>query len=150
MGVNGTHLNIYYEAVSNCELEAIPLEEFRGTIKSNPDILYTMLQKTLDQFVVYITRVDNLSYKKAGKRLAYRLLLLANRTGESYKDSSTEVLLPDMTVQEISETINLTRETTTRELVNLETEGIVKRVNGRLLVDTNALQAIVGIDFSIL
>ncbi len=76
---------------------------------------------------LYATRLDNLEFKYASERLAYRLLVLAQRFGQ---ESKLGVRLPPFTNQDIGQTINLSRESVNRELSRFGRLGLTSTRSG--------------------
>ena len=79
----------------------------------------------------YVDRVDNLEYTKAYSRLIQRLLLMSERFGKEYNGSV--ILEIPVTHKDIANTISLTRETTSRELLKLEKKKLISQ-KGHILV----------------
>jgi CRP/FNR family transcriptional regulator len=129
--VNRTRRNVYYEALTNCEVMQLSQAELAEKMQQDAALTYSALQHTTKQFEIYNSRIDNLEYKFASERLAYRLLFLASRFGERHGKEIR--LLPPITQQVLASTINLSRESVTREMEKLNKKGLVV-YNGRQII----------------
>ena len=129
-------LDVIYEALTDCEIIRLPQKIFLEAIRSEVDISFSVLNKILRQFVVFAARVDNLEYKTARQRLAYRLILLGQRFGK--RDQNGGIVLPSMTHHDIASSINLARESVSRELSRFERLNLIDGQGGRLVILSRA------------
>lgn len=135
--------SVFYESLGPSELYMLPRDDFMELVKTSAVFNHELLEKTVDQFYVYADRLDNLQYSDARERVAYRLLFLAGRFGK--KVGKTFVIEAPITHQHIAESINLARETVSREIEKLEHEGILGSQKRRLVLkDVSALEKITG------
>lgn len=121
--LNNTHRKIFYEALSDVVVAKADRNEFLKFIKTDPLITYEVLEQLSQQFYIFADRLDNLQYKSAKEKVAYRLMFLAGRFGE--RNGQSVVIKAPLTHAVISETVNLARETVSRELESLEKKGII-------------------------
>lgn len=129
---------VYYAAMDTAEIYKIRADYLLSQVKSNAELSYALTEQVMQQFNVYLDRVDNLEYKFGRERLAYRLLFMASRFGRK----TTRGLLIDvpMTQKVLGSSINLSRETVARELRRLEDRGLVSYEDRRILItDINKL-----------
>ena len=112
----------YFEAMTDCKIELVPKDIFIEKLKTNADVSYAFSRKVLEQFAMYASRVSNLEFKFSRERLAYRLLVLAARFGEK-KDG--KYVLPYISQQDLAATLNLTRESVSREMSRFERLEII-------------------------
>lgn len=127
--LSGQPRNVFYRAMTACVLLRVPGEKFQESIEANSSQCFAVLKQVTRQFNVYTHRVDNLEYKYGRERLVYRLLFLAGRFG---KRSGNSVTLPPFTQNDIASSINLSRESASREIERLEERGLVS-YDGRIL-----------------
>jgi len=125
-------LDVIYEALTDCEIMRLSKKVFMETLRTEVDITYSVLCKILDQFVVFAARVDNLEYKTARQRLAYRLIFLCHRFGK--RDQDGGIVLPSLTHRDLASSINLARESVSRELSRFEKLKLITSREGRLTV----------------
>lgn len=125
--------NVFYEAITPVELCFMPMDKFIKNYRSSPEFCKYILNQTAEQFSVYVDRIENLEYRRANERLAYRLLFLASRLATKRKN--TLVLPAALTQQLIADSINLTRETVSREIEKLEAKGILSYTRHRLVIN---------------
>jgi len=116
--------NAVYEALTDCEIYAINIAQLNADTAKDPVLAQALLKQVAEQYRIYTQRVDNLEYKYASERLAYRLILLANRFGERHGHEIT--ILPPMTHQLIGSSLNLSRESVSREMEKLVRLNLVR------------------------
>lgn len=128
----------FYTAISNCVVWRLSRVWFDHFVHSNVDVCYAFSLQLAQQFRVLTDRVDNLEYKKADERVAYRILFLANRFG--VRQGDCVVIDPPITHEIFASTINLARESVSREFQRLVRQGIVSWDDHRMIIhDVNVL-----------
>ena len=129
---------IFYEAASKITIWEVSRDDFLTYLKGSPQGSYSTLLQLAEQFNVYADRLDNLQYKPAPERVAYRLLFLAARFGK--KSGEKIIIKAPITHELIAESVNLARETVSRELENLEKRGLLARDHHQIVInDINKL-----------
>jgi CRP/FNR family cyclic AMP-dependent transcriptional regulator len=123
---------LYYEALSDCTVWRMSREWLLHFMATRPHIAYALSMQLAQQFRILADRIDNLEYKKASERVAYRVLFLASRFGT--KDGSSIIIDPPITHEIFANTVNLARESVSRELERLEQDGVIQRQGRRLLI----------------
>lgn len=122
----GTHNDtLFYETLAESLLWRMSREWFQDLIKSNLDISNAMAMQLAQQMNIFDNRVENLEYRKGRERVIYRLLFLASRFGIRDKDM-IKIEAP-ITHEIFASTINMARESVSRELEKLEKLGLVER-----------------------
>ncbi|HEY9712079.1 MAG TPA: Crp/Fnr family transcriptional regulator [Chroococcales cyanobacterium] len=134
----GTERKVFYEALVDTVVWCVSAGQFRATIQENARTSYAVLMQLAKQFSIYSDRIDNLEYKRARERLVYRLIFLASRFGKAR--GSSIVLEPAFSQQLIASSINLARESVSREFEKLTVEGLIG-YKGRHIV-INDLEAL--------
>ncbi|MEO6513852.1 MAG: Crp/Fnr family transcriptional regulator [Candidatus Saccharimonadales bacterium] len=131
---------VFYEALDSATVYKIPIDDLLDAIKTDPEVSSDMMFQIMEQFNVYVDRVDNLEYKFGRERLVYRILFLASRFGRKNARGLT-IDLP-ITQKVLGSSINLSRETVARELRRLEDRGLVTYEDRKILIlDLDALAA---------
>jgi CRP-like cAMP-binding protein len=120
--VGNDRIRLYFEALTDCVVDVLPQEYLHSTLRTNPEVSYVMLCKMVDLFMTYAAQINNLEHTYASERLAYRLLIFADRFGEQTEDG---IVLPPFSYQTIGSTINLSRESVNREMAKLSKQGLV-------------------------
>lgn len=131
--VQNIRRRVFYEAASDVVVAEAPKEDFLKFIKNDAQVIYDVLAQLAEQFYVFADRLDNLEYKSAHERVIYRLVFLASRFGER-KGKSVTIQAP-LTHEMISESINLARETVSREIEKMEGERLLSRKNGYIRIN---------------
>lgn len=135
--------NVYYEAVEEVVLWQLPKQEFLDHV-TNTALSAVLLKKAVEMFNLYAGRLDNLLFTSSYDRVAYRLLSLLNRFGKH--SSRGWVIDAPLTHQHIANSINLTRETTSRVLERFQKQSIVGYDKHRhfVILDSKKLVKILG------
>ncbi len=130
---------VFYESLSASVLWRMPRTEFLEYVKANSSpVIYGLLAQMAEQFNVYADRLDNLQYRDASERVVYRLLFLAGRFGQKTKDGV--VIDAPITHKLLAQSINLTRESVSREIEQLTKAGLVDTQDGHIVIkDINKL-----------
>lgn len=124
---------VYYETISETELLRITKADFEDCITTTIDVAHGMSVQLAKQFQIYSERVNNLEYRKASARVAYRLLFLAKRFG--VRQGSCIVIEAPITHELFANSVNLARESVSRELEKLEHLGIIERVHHKIQIN---------------
>ena len=134
---------VFYETISDTVVWRMSRDWFHHFIDTRHDVSQAMSQQLAQQFRIYAERIDNLEYKKASDRVIYRLIFLASRFGIKEKDGI--LIDPVLTHEIIAATINLARESVSRELERLESKKLIKvRRHHILITDLQGLAAQIG------
>ena len=123
---------VFYEAVGPVSARMISRNDFLDFLRNDQAGVYETLEQIVSQFHIYTDRLDNLQYKSAYERVIYRLLFLASRFGVPH--SSGLVINAPITHELIAESVNLTRETVSREIEKLEKQGLMTRRGGHIVL----------------
>jgi CRP/FNR family transcriptional regulator len=130
---------LYYETISECTLWRISKDWFTEYVHSDLALCNAMSLQLANQFRIYADRLDNLEYKKAYERVIYRLLFLASRFG--VRESNKIRIEAPITHELFANSINLARESVSREVEKLEKRNLVQQVNNHLVINDVAALA---------
>jgi len=139
-GITGQERHVIYKALAPTKTLRIDREEFIGFVKQNPEALAPLMDMTIEMYRLHSERIINLEYRSVRERVISFLLTMAQRFGVERKDG----VLIDVPLkqQDIASSINASRETTSRELANMERKGMLENASSRILLkDVQALQA---------
>lgn len=140
---NNIARNVFYESLDVSQLWWLSKDEFLHLAKTSHKVSYLVLYQAVNQFHIFADRLDNLEYTDALEKVVYRLLYLAGRFGQ--KKSKKIIINAPITHQLIASSINLARETVSREIEILEHKGLVSHQK-RLIVlnDIAGLENLIG------
>ncbi len=139
--------SVFFEALTACKIGLVPKNVFLAAVKRNADVSFALTRKILEQFAMYASRVDNLEFRYARERLAYILLVLGARFGETKEEA---IILPHISQQDLAATINLTRESVSREITHFESLGLVEYSQSHMVIkDPDKLRKQIGKDVSV-
>jgi len=129
----GKHRRVFYEALDSAVLWKLPKERFLSHMKESTSAdAFSLIEQMAEQFSVYADRIDNLQYKTAKEKVVYRLLFLASRFG---KRSGNEVVIDaPITHKVIADSINLTRESVSREIEKLSGAGVISTDTNKIVI----------------
>jgi len=139
----GLARNVFYQAISSCRLWILSTEDFRVLVDKSPAAAKAVINQLTDQFHVYADRLDNLEYEDAFERVIYRLLFLVGRFG--VKSGRRVIIDAPITHQLIADSINLVRETVSRQIEELEKSKLVSHRGRKIVIeDAKALHKLIG------
>lgn len=121
--ITGQERKIIYEALSEVTVRRLDQQTYLDYIYKHPDALPPLLDMVVEMYRIHSERIINLEYRSVRERLISFLLTMSQRFGKTTKEG----IVIDVTLrhQDIASSINATRETTGRELSNLERKGLV-------------------------
>lgn len=115
----------YYEAFTDeAQLYTVPREDYVSFVRSNPELLFTELQRSVKSHLASSMRLNALQHSRAGDKLIYTLHYLALSHGIRKSPQLFEITL-DLTHQDFANLTGLTRETAATELNKLKHLGII-------------------------
>ncbi len=121
-----------FKAHTNCQLLSISKTSFLKELGKNPKVAIDFIYYLVNYLDMYIDRVTNLEIEGARKKIAYRLLSFKDRFG----GKTTEGILIDipLTHKLIANSLNLSRETVSREFSELEQEDIIQISHKKIII----------------
>ncbi len=138
---------IFVQAISDCIIDLVPQDVFLRHMRKSAGVTYVVMQKVLEQFMLYSSTVNNLSLKYGRERLAYRLMLLSAKFGD--KRGST-IHLPHISQYDLSAMVNVSREGISREMTRFDRLGMVKYSSkGIEILDISKLHKELGDDVTV-
>ncbi len=129
--INDVRRRVFYEAASDLTIAEALKDDFLKFLKRDVESMYDVLKQLAQQFYVFADRLDNLQYKSAQERVAYRLMFLASRFGE--RKGNRVIIKAPLSHEQLGQSINLSRETISREIEKLEKQAIIS-YQGRFIV----------------
>lgn len=143
--ITGSCRELSFTALEPTQVRRISRERFQQAF-ANPQTAQAVTMKLTYYFRNLSSELENLHYRSARERVAFRLLCLADCFGEN-KDGHVIVNLR-VPNEYIARSTNMTRETASREISRLSQKGLVQNTNGYIIIkDMAALQREVGKSF---
>lgn len=115
--------NTSFEAITTVVLRRKPEVAFLDLINTDADALRDVFKLSMDFINVLINRIENLELNNSYPRIINRLLMLSKRFGE-WKGNQVTIVAP-ITHGILANSINMSRETASRELEKLKRKGII-------------------------
>lgn len=131
--------NLDFIALGEVVVREKACHDFEKLLAERPIVLLPLVTQ---QYFIF-DRLYNISLDSAQQRVAYRLLTLGGRFGTE-QDGHTIINL-HITIQEIADTINVSRETTGRILNELESKGYIMLSRKSILIYPQSLKELLGL-----
>lgn len=144
---------LYYEAMADTVVYRRSRTDFLKFLEGDPDARLEIWRRINRKFNLFYNRVRNLQLPTAYERLVYRLLELAARFGQPTHNGKGSVIELAITHQDLANSINVSRETVSREFEKLKRQRLVKNTSEPkqlLIIDVEKLQAKLDTDVMIL
>jgi len=136
--INKRRLEVYISALDTIEVVRYSKDDFAKAMTSNSEFALKVTARIIMQLNLYAATVDNLEYKFASQRVAYRLLFIGHRFG---KVVGNAVVLPPFTNEDIGRSINLSRESVNRTMAKFIRLKLIEIKRGRIrLIDQMGLR----------
>lgn len=139
--VDGLYINSV-ETVTSASVEALPRQRLEAAFDADPRLQRRFLAMFSNELVMAQEHILLLGRRTARERVAWFLLMLANRAGADGLSAPSVHL--DLHGGEMADYLGLTTETVSRMLSQLKRDGMVRGLGSRRLqiVDLEALQGI--------
>ncbi len=125
--INGTPNIYYFEALTPVEVGRAPRDELVNFIKDKPVIIFELMSELLEDYAETLTRVENLVFSDAYRRVISILLYIIKHFGEKRIDGF--FVKHRFTQQDIATLVGIARETASLEMARLEKAGLVRYEN---------------------
>lgn len=125
LAIAGVSNKYFFEALGSVEARKAPLEQTMEFVKNNPEALFDLTKRFAGGINGLAIRLENLVSERSYKRVVSFFLYLANTFGENRR-GKVEIKLP-LTHKEIASWVNLTRETTSRQIEKLINKQLLTR-----------------------
>lgn len=124
VALTGQDRGVIYSTLAPTTLLLITQEQFIDFIHANPSAALPLIDMLMDMYKMHSERILNLEYRTVRERLVSFLLTAAKHYGKQTKKGMT--IEAPLRHQDIASSISATRETTGRELSNLERLGLLE------------------------
>lgn len=125
-------LGRFFQSMGESVLCSRTKDEVMALFAADSEFAHDMLQQIIKQFALFHNRVANLTHTYASERVAYRLVVLADRFG--VHDGDMVVIDVPLSHQTIADSINVSREVVTREITKLTKNDIIKIEDDRIII----------------
>ena len=131
-GYLGVNSELYYEALAETLAWRASQDRFLMLLQCNVEASFAIACQMALQLHIYSGRLENLEYGRSRERVVYRLLFLAGRFG--VRRGRRVVITAPITHDIVAKSINLVRESVSREIEKLEAKGIVEHSNRHIII----------------
>jgi len=135
----------YYDALTDCEIIAIPKVELVQGVMKSPGAMSEVLALTMNEYTSLLLRITALEQSSAAEKIALTLYYLLFRHGKEIKPDIYSIHIK-MTQSMIASLVGLTRESTAVNLKLLKKKQIVSYSNFSYTVNKANLERFVGED----
>lgn len=123
--LDGEHTTgLFYEAMSDVVVVKTPKDRLRSSMGNNSWLSKEILKQAVNIITVYTQRIQTLEFRTARGKVIAELLYLAGRFGKTTHGSRVLINAP-ITHQDMADSINVSRETASRELEILFKEKVM-------------------------
>lgn len=129
--VTGRLRDLSFGALEPTRVLRISREHFLQAFKS-PEIAQAITLKLAAYFCNLSNELENLHYRSARERVAFRLVCLAQCFGEIRNEHT--VINTHIPNEYIARSTNMTRETASREVSRLTQKGLIQNTNGYIII----------------
>lgn len=138
LAINRTPNPYIYEAETNLELRQAPATDVVAFLKEHPDVTFDLLSRVYRGLDGLLSRTAYLMASSAKRRLMFELLVAGRRYGKATKNR-VELIMNET---ELASRAGLTRETVSREMKKLTSDGLVAMASGVITIpDVDAYEA---------
>lgn len=116
--------DFFYKAYTDCRVRVVPGDAFIKMLRQDPEVLMQVYVLTCKKLVAGLGRISALEHPRAGDKVAFMLLNMAEQFGTRLRPQKAQLRLA-MTQQQMADALGLTRETTGIELRKLEINKII-------------------------
>src|ERR1700694_2773386 len=122
--LDGMHVTgLSYEAMSDVTLMRTSKDKLRSAMGSNVWLTQEILNQAVNVIAIYTQRIQILEFRSARGRVIAEMLFFGERFGKPH--SGKTLIQAPLTHQTIADSINMNRETASRELEILFAEGLL-------------------------
>lgn len=121
-----------FEAMDEVTVRISDYEKVITFLKKEPDILLDLLQRLYRGIEGLLLRLENLMSGDAKKKLITILIISAKRFGKTTNNEIHVTL--KMTHQDLANLTGLTRETISREMINLKQKNFIDYANTEIII----------------
>ncbi len=136
--INDVENSFFFGAAGDVTLNLVPKQDFVDYLKTRCEVLYYLLEKTLDIYREMEDRVQNLEQSKASLKIVYLFQFLAQRFGKIEKDKVNLNLR--LAHHDIASLVGISRETASIEIKKLQDQKIISLSEGKTVVDLNKIK----------
>ncbi len=119
-----------YEAMSDVAIFSLKISNLAKAAKEDPLLYKDILYEAGRRLQSNIQRLENRSFKSSVERVAHYIVFLTHRFGEPHKQGT--LITVSLTQQDMADNLNMTRETISRAMSKLHSQGLV--LIGRKLI----------------
>ena len=134
LAINKVENPYIYEAETGVDIRQAPAGEVVRFLKSHPDVLYDLLSRVYYGADCLLGRITQLMSGSAQSRLIYELILEARRFG--IYDENKKGCALKITEKDLGAHAGLSRETISREIHKLKTDGMITMRNKSLYISS--------------
>lgn len=135
--INDTPNDYFFAALSEVKLKRASAEAAVAFLKQNPDVAFDLLSRVYRGTDALLKRLLLAARGVASTRLTFELLIEAYRFGENFEDNKKLIRVKH---GHLAERTGLARETVSRELHKLASDGFVTLTKKGIVVDLDRLQ----------
>lgn len=115
----------FFEAITEVKIYKTLAQDVIEFVKNEPVVLFDLTKRFAEGLNGLAQRIENLSTENAYKRIISLLLYLGSKFGQ--KDKKKVLIILSLTHKDMASWVNLTRETTSRQIEKLIRNGLISQ-----------------------
>lgn len=135
--INKTPNRYYFGAITNVSVRIDTPARTITFLQTNPDIMFDLLSRVFSGTDAILRRLVLATSSVSSKRLMYELLLEAYRFGKDIGENQKQINIRQNVLAARS---GLARETVSRELQQLEKNGLILRYKQGIVINTTKIE----------
>lgn len=144
MAINQAPNYYFFEAANSVTVRVAPVKKVVDFLQTNPDVMFDLLSRVYKGTDGLLRRMAHLMGGSARTRLLFELLNAAYRFGQH---DSTQAIHISLTENDLAKRSGLSRETISRTIRKLKSEGLIQiDSTGLIVTNIDSLEAMLGTD----
>lgn len=121
----------YFEAITDVRIRIAPPDEVIAFLKDDPDVMFDLLVRLSSGINGILGKMAHLMAGTARSRLIFEINTMAERFGEHQEDGDKIITVTEV---QLAQQTGLARETVSRELQKLKSDGMISLSKGRVTI----------------
>lgn len=136
----------YYQALTDVTVQSFSHEHFLKYILNDNEVVSALFHTLSSDLTAAMIRINGLEQSRADEKIAFTLYYLVFRYGHKMPDSHFYKIAVTMRHATIASLVGLSRESTTKILIDLQRRKLITYKNGTYCVDKIRLEKYIGED----
>lgn len=135
----------YYDAVTDSKVVSLDRKQLVSTIISRPELSKQMFDYLSGEHTASLLRINGLEQSRAIEKVGFMLYYLVFRYGKAQANGRYALTIK-LSQLMLSSLVGLTRESTTKSLLQLKSKGVINYKNSNYTINKTRLENFLGED----